>query len=172
METFTLDTNAVIAYWNKESSGPAVEKIIQYAEEGRINLAVVTRAVADLDHDKNVAHKQRQLQRLKRFQRVGTILRFDTPGSTFDGPDFFVNEKSFDKLKNILFPGLNRNHKKYMNNLYDVDHLYGHIQAGRNIFVTSEKNFLNKKEKMREIYGIKICTPEESLEQIGNTEEI
>ncbi len=172
MKTFTLDTSAVIGYWNKELSGSAVEKIIQYAEEGRIDLAVVTRAVADLDHDKNVAHKQQQLQRLKRFQRIGTILRFDTPGSTFDGPDFFVNEKSFNKLKNILFPELNKNDKKYMNNLYDVDHLYGHIQAGRSIFVTSDSHFLNKKEKIREIYGIKIYTPEESLEQIGNTEKI
>ncbi len=164
--TVTLDTSAIIAYWKRETQGSAVQKIIEYEEGGRINLALVTRAVADLARDKDIVRKKRQLQEVKRFPAIGSTLRFDTPGSTLNGPDFLVDKKSFNRLKNILFPGLARNDKDYIRKIYDIDHLWGHIRAGRSFFVTTDRHFLNKKEEIVKDYCSQIYTPEDCLEEL------
>jgi putative protease len=50
--------------------------------------------------------------------------------------------------------------------LIDVDHLMGHLWGKRDYFVTYDRNFLRKRDKLYTICGAVVCTPQECPKKI------
>ena len=80
----TLDTNVLI----DPKKADLLARIKQLAEEGKIDLAVTTRVLADKDQDKDEARKSRHLEEFEAYPKIGTVARWDM--SRWDGGDVWA----------------------------------------------------------------------------------
>jgi len=159
MLTLTLDTNCFFDYLERDSL--YVQELFELAAKGNIELAATTRIVTDtLDAWKGTGtspiwEKIRSL--LPSIRVVGSAARL---GSTRLGwGDFLISQSESDKLKKLheIMPTAQ---------IDDVDHLYGHITAGRDIFVTSDGHFLKQRKQLKEQFGVVIMNPNEAVQEI------
>jgi hypothetical protein len=82
--------------------------------------------------------------------------------SRLDSGDYLVSEEDgiiLNGLKNILVNA----------QIEDVDHLFGHIKALRDIFVTSDAHFLDHKETLLKEYKVKVLCPYDTIQRIKNS---
>lgn len=71
----TLDTNVVIQGIDGEKA-LFVDCLKKLAEEGKIDIALTTRAVADKDRDKDEARKAKHLKEFEQYPWIPTVGRF------------------------------------------------------------------------------------------------
>lgn len=169
MKKITLDTNCVINYFDKTDK--VIIQLIRLALEHKIDLAITTRVVFDVEADKISERKNLTLKKLQQFPLIGTGARFGMTklgsGDFFVGTDYVAKASALQKL---LFPNLGQNNSRFRNKISDVDHLMGHIVNKRDFFVTTDKDFLTKREILKEKFGVKILTPQECLKELKSLE--
>ena len=162
MPNVTIDTNVIISEDKKKLL--LLAQIKELVEQGFIDLAVTTRVVADKDQDRNEKRKSDHLKEFNHYPKLGTPARFDF--SRFNSGDFWAGEEHVqlsNHLATVLFGKVQGecSHTE----LADIDHLIGHLHAGRDIFVTWDKDILKKRKELRNQTGIVVNSPEELVKR-------
>ena len=174
MLKFTLDTNCIIDVDENRSNACAIRALAEAHKNGIANVAVVAIMASEKqrpgDMVSNFGQFQKRLLDLS-LNHLGLCLplgRFDITffdHCIFAGPNEVELER---KIHLILFPNLELNFQHYCNvkkissdlsagwqkshepwrkALCDVQALWNHINAQRNVFVSSDGNFLKVQNK-------------------------
>jgi len=156
----TFDTNCFFDYFERDPTH--IKRLIDLAIDGEIDLAMTTRVMADtLDKSKGpgISRIWQQIQSFPQLNTIGTDFRLDT--SRLNSGDYLVSTRDVEIIDKIasLMPGAQTE---------DIDHLFGHINAGRDIFISSDNHFLNNKKKLYKEFGVVILNPEDSIVEIEN----
>lgn len=162
MLKITLDNNCLINLLdtNSESatSVDSLREIIRQSHASIIDLAISTRVESDLENDKNSERRKEMMNYLKMFPVIGTVSR------TVEGV------RILDDIQKIVFPGgLNNESSSFNNKKNDIDHLFGHLQSERDIFITDDKGILKKAEGLETI-GIIVMSPSTLVEYLEKLE--
>ena len=67
------------------------------------------------------------------------------------------------QIEQIIFGKISLNDKHAHNKWADIDHLLGHLLAGRDVFVTSDKDLLKRRRELQQQLEIVVETPEELI---------
>lgn len=169
--SITLDTNCIINLFDRQSASatsvPELNALIRHSFSGRLKIAITTRVEADMLRDSDAGRRDEMLRTLEAFPVVGTIARFDT--SQWDKGDVFTSER-LDQLgseiKAIVFPGLQPTDNRYSNKVNDIDHLIGHLINRHDIFVTDDRDILNRSEQLRTSPGIVVMSPAQCVKYV------
>jgi len=162
----TLDTNCIIN--DIENKTNYVKQIKKLAEKGLIDLAITTRTISDKKHDPIFTRKQKHIKEFSKYKIIGTVFRIDS--SSLNSGDFIIDnteKKQIDRISEILLGKTRKNNTRFHNIICDIDHLIGHFFNKRDIFITSDKNFLKKSKRLRlkEEFNIVIENPKEFLKR-------
>jgi hypothetical protein len=154
----TLDTNCFFDYYTRDPE--KINKLIDFAKDDHIELAMTTRVMVDT-HDKwqglGASPIWQQIQSFPQLDTIGTSFRLDI--SRLDSGDYLISDNNVQTIDQI---------QKIMSDaqIEDIDHLFGHINAGRDIFITSDEHFLDKKEQLNNEFGAVILNPEDAIKEI------
>ena len=69
------------------------------------------------------------------------------------------------RIERILFGEIEPSDRRAHNKRADVDHLVGHALAGRDVFVTGDKDILRKRDALQSELGIVVETRDELLQR-------
>lgn len=89
------------------------------------------------------------------------IAVFDSPHSTFDNCVFAANNTIYSDVSTAMTK----------DNHGDAMQLEGHIRSGRDIFVTDDGDFLDRRDALRERFGVKIKSTNEIAEMFGSSSD-
>ena len=141
-----------------------MESLLKLAQEHQVELAVTTRLESEAKHEETLV-AYRELIESGTVQVIGATFRLNH--SRLGGPDTLVDEGEWKRIARAVFP--NRNPEimfRPKGNLppssLDIDHLYGHLRAERDYFVTRDKKIIRAKIRLASL-GIKVCTPEQMV---------
>lgn len=98
-----------------------------------------------------------KIQSFPILETLGSAFRIGV--SRIGSEDFVTSKKdgkTLKKLREIMRAA----------QLQDVDHLFGHIKANRDIFTTSDGHFLNHKDVLGKDFGVIILNPEDTVKRI------
>jgi hypothetical protein len=167
----TLDTNCIINLFDRQSSSASsvseLSTLIQYALSGKITISITTRVETDLMNDQDPARRADMLRTLGNFPVIGTAGVWNV--SRWDRGDVFSDDelaRRRDDIQGIVFPGLQKTDKRYVNKRNDVDHLLGHLINEQNIFVTDDGDILRHRVSLRRSPGIVVMSPLECLKHL------
>lgn len=171
----TIDANCVINLFDLTStSATSVEELrtlIRYGLENKAEIAITTRLEADLLQDPKEDRRRTLLNSLRMFPVIASIGRWDVSkwdsDEWADGPNVRLNEE----IQRILSPGLSAEDRRYNNKINDIDHLTGHVLAGRDVFVTDDRGILSKRDQLRQSPGIVVMTPAQCVAHIDSIME-
>ena len=156
MLKLTFDTSCFFDYFKR--SPEFVERLIEFQDEGKVEIAMTTRVRADTIGKR--ANSSIWIK-IKNFPCISipTVGRWDI---SYWDEDFFGGEKESD-LNDLIFFCIG----KKIRNVRDVDHLIGHINGKRDIFVTrDESEFINNRVCLEGKCNVSIMTPEECVKHI------
>lgn len=154
----TLDTNCFFDYFEREPVH--IQDLISQQARGEIEIAMTTRVMVDtLDKWKGQGTSPiwTKIQSFPILETIGSALRLDM--SRFDSGDFLISDsdiKIIDGLRHIMVTA----------QIEDVDHLFAHIAAKRDIFVTSDSHFLDHREELKNRFGATVLKPEAAVRNI------
>jgi len=158
MKYITLDTNCLFDYF--ERNPLIIHELFNLQQKGQIEIAITTRVMADT-YDKWKGEGESpiwmKIQSLPILEKIGTAFRLDI--SRLDSGDYLVSDEDvilLDSLQSIMKDA----------QIEDIDHLFGHMKAKRDVFVTSDKHFLDHKELLSKKYNIEVLQPEETIEKL------
>ncbi len=117
-----------------------------------------------------IDERRKQLrQAFERYPSAG-VGPFRLDISALDGPDALTSDMDAQlarELELTLWPGGgSRNPKRSRSRLTDVDHLLVHLRSGRDVFVTLDRDVLDKRGQLRKRFGVRVATPSEVLENL------
>lgn len=154
----TLDTNCFFDYFEREPGH--VQALIDLQAQGRIEIAMTTRVMADTLNKwkgRGTSPIWTKIQSFPILETVGSAFRLDM--SRLDSEDYLTsdaNAKMIDRLREIMIDA----------QVEDVDHLFGHIMGKRDIFATSDSHFLNHQEELKNEFEAVVLKPEDAVERI------
>ena len=158
--TVTLDTNVVREVWDVRSNASVVEKLIDLSKQGIIELAITNRIVDDIPRPP-LSDRIRELPILN-VRQIGAVFRLDHSalgdGDRL-GSDTFL-DKSAQIVSELARKGLG------IPEWQDWDHIHGHYLAGRDVFLTFDRNVLAMAGELKDALGIVILSPREFLATI------
>lgn len=161
--TITIDANCVIGLFDADSATATsvgdLRTIFRRGLSGDASIAITTRIGADLGRDRNEARRAAMLAQLEMFPIVASIQRSRV--DTLD-PNVIVDpihRALWREIQGIVFPSLTDASGKLVNKIADVDHLAGHRIAGRDVFVTDDRDLLRRHAELRSGPGILIMSP-------------
>lgn len=170
----TLDTSCVSAVANpSKSNSPvtevaAIEKILEMASNGLVQLQLTTAYERDFDRWNNPGGRAERLAWLER----APVLTIRAPGvfrlnvSVLTGEDGLAGrgEADLDKALRSILPGdYTVPGNDPARDFSDIDHLLAHHLSGASMFVTlDQKTILSKRDQLGEI-GIAVGLPTEAL---------
>jgi len=164
MLKITLDTCEII---NADRSVLLI-RLKELISQGKIDVAVTTRVIADKDQDQNLARKKTHLNALDEYPTIGTNFRLDF--SRLGSGDFLIGE-DLDligkKIEHVIFTEIHLDDKHSHNKWADVDHLIGHYQSGRDVFVTEDLDILKKHRNLHEL-GIEVESLQTFVKRMNN----
>jgi hypothetical protein len=154
----TLDTNCFFEYYERNPA--LIQELINFQEEGYIEIAVTTRVMADTN-DKSKGEGISQIwanvQSFPMLEIIGTAFRLDI--SRLDSGDYLISDDDVN-----LMGSLRRTMADAQ--MEDIDHLFGHIKAKRDIFVTSNNHFLDYQESLLLDFGTVVLPPYDTVQRI------
>ncbi len=153
----TLDTNLLLERWKNQNKAGVVEKLLNLAENGKLDLAVTTRIREDIPHPP-LSNRINQLPELG-VQQISAIFRLSL--SPLDGKDL-IQEPEFAKFCHSLSLDLSRRGRKPPD-CRDWDHIQGHYLARRDVFLTWDKAILECAQKLEEKFGVVLMRPEDFI---------
>ena len=161
--TVTLDTNVLQEHWRDQDKAGTVERLLDLNQSGRVDLAVTTRIDADIPHAP-LADRIDELPEIG-VDRIRTAFRIGV--SPIGGEDVIVGPE-MEALDAILREHAERHGTdKRRPDWRDADHLYGHMVAGRDVFLTWDGGILRLAAELRERLRIRVMRPEEFLEEMA-----
>lgn len=162
IKTITIDTNCINTKQGKE----AINKLEQWHNQGQVE--VVKTDVMDTElSDGSPTFREKALKKSQDYPEdigIGVIGHSRIGHCRVGGES---SEYLLEKIMELLFPQydkLDDDAKKRA--IRDSMHLSTHKMHNRDVFVTEDKHFLNKRDSLKERFGITILSPEEALEKI------
>lgn len=156
MSSATLDTNLLLEYWKNQKKRTVVERLVQLARDGALDLAVTSRIREDVPYPP-LSEKIDALPKLE-VREIGSVTRLDfwVLGRDMLGSDHFVETAgSLD----AEFRRLGKTPPDWR----DWDHLHAHFLSGRHVFLTWDRRVLDVAEELRMQLGMVVVTPEAYL---------
>lgn len=152
----TLDTNLPIEYLKAQEKSDVVERLLQLARDGLLDLAVTARIHEDVTHPPLSERIEALLG--QDIQEIGSVTRLGywELGRDMLGSDEFVETSA------ALDAGLERQGRRPPD-WRDWDHIHAHYLAGRDVFLTWDKDVLSLEEQLRTRLGIIVMKPEDYL---------
>ena len=156
----TLDTNCFFDYF--ERTPTYIQELVELQAQGQVEIAMTTRVMVDtVDKWKGQGHSPiwSKIQSFPKLASIGSAFRLDM--SRLDTEDYLISDsdaKLLAKLRVVMTEA----------QIEDIDHLFGHIMARRDIFITSDPHFLNHREDLKNNFGALIFRPEEAVQEIRN----
>ncbi|WP_250471896.1 hypothetical protein [Caballeronia sp. GAFFF1] len=194
MITFTLDTNCLLAVDEGRPEAGAVMALSAAHAEGKASVALV--AISASERQRAGAHLESFTDFQKRVESLGLghldllppMLIFDV---TFWDFSVWSDDGMMEKDKQIhevLFPGipyewedfcklsgldptkLVEQSKKWRNARCDVQALWSHVHAARDVFVTSDRNFHapSRAERLSSLFGVRVASPDSAATLLTN----
>lgn len=167
----TIDSNCVVGLFDQGSatatSVDELRNLMRYALSGVIRIAVTTKVEVDFARDQNDERRRAMLEQMAMLPVIAATFRLDE--SQLDEPDVILGSHEqglWDEIQRIVFPGLNENSGKRANKIADVDHLFGHKLAARDVFVTDDRDILRRYLELRDGPGIIVMSPEQCLRYV------
>jgi len=173
VEKYTLDTNCIIDLEEYRSGAKHIEKMLKAHKNNEIDLAVV--AISASENQKNGKYNQNFEEFEKKLENIELDhLQMLLPMAYWDVA--FWDHAVWDgnpvlelSIHNILFNGTPiekpQEHgfpfKKWRRNKCDVQVAWAHVHYGRDVLVTSDKNFHKHAKELSKIGIKKIIRPEE-----------
>ncbi len=151
MITVTLDTTVVRDYLSNRPGRAEVERLIELAEDGKVDLAVTARIYEDIPRPP-LSDKIMELPELGiSIQPSVTRLGFWVLGRDVLASDEFAH---------VTQPqgGLEKDWK-------DNDHVHAHYVLKRDVFLTSDRGLLERGKAFKLQFGIEIIEPKEFLKR-------
>lgn len=164
----TIDSNCVVGLFDQVSetatSVGELRNLMRYAVSGVIRISVTTKVEVDFARDRNDQRRNAILEQMTIFPIIASTFRLDE--SRLDEPDILFGpqeQRLWDEIQRIVFPGLTESSGKRANKVADVDHLLGHKLATRDVFVTDDRGILRRYSELRDGPGIVVMNPEQCL---------
>jgi hypothetical protein len=190
----TLDTNAVIVLANNEPDAEYLRQLLDRHRQGLITISVgritfyeaIPKGASELPHviaEKRITAAGLNMDRVQlyragqnqayRCQECGAIT-FDfeidrgyavcihsilAGAKKIDFNYYQYRQRRINDLEEVV-------QKSWHNHLNDVWGLIEHVSWGGNIFVTSDRDFLKKRDKLAVVVPGKILSPKETLEEL------
>ena len=156
MRTATLDTNLLLEYWKEQPKAAVVERLLDLAQNGQLDLAVTSRISADVPRPP-LSERINDLPELE-IREIGSVTRL---GYWRLGVDRFPSE-AFSALEHRITGDFRR---RGINppDVRDWDHLHGHFLAGRDAFLTWDKRILDVAPDLQNELGIVVMKPDDYL---------
>lgn len=162
MTTITLDTNCINTKQRKE----AINKLEEWRKHGLVE--IVKTDVMDTElMSGGSTFRQKALRKSESYREDMGVGVWDH--SRWDHCRF--GEESADyplkEIRDLLFPQYNKlDDYGKKRALRDSMHLATHKMYNRDVFVTEDNHFLNKKDVLKERFGIRVLSPRELVEEI------
>jgi hypothetical protein len=153
----TLDTDVIRDVWDDDGRKVHVERLIQLACEGRVDLAVTRHIEEDVPHSP-LADRVAELPELA-ISRTGGV--FVIGVSRLDGIDG-LGSGAFDEWWRAL-GARRKDGDPGLPGLRDYHHLHAHYIRGRDVFVTWDKAILRVAPLLAETFDMRVMTPESVL---------
>jgi hypothetical protein len=157
----TLDTNCFFEYFERDPA--LISEIIIFQEQGFIEIAMTTRVMSDtLDKWKgqSISPTWERIQGFPLVEVVGTVFRLDM--THLNSEDYLVTDEQEDLLNNL--------HAIISEaQIEDLDHLFGHIIAERDIFVTNDHHFLDHQEQLKQEFNVVVLNPKDAVQLMRNS---
>lgn len=168
----TVDANCIINLFDTNSetatSVEPLSELVRFAMSGRLQIAATTRVESDINKDKDDKRRKDILRALSLFPIIPSIGRWDTSKWDSDEWSDQTSEHLAEEIKQIIFPGLQTDDRRYGNKINDVDHLVGHALDRRDIFVTDDRTILKNREPLRRGLGIVVMNPTDCLAHVAS----
>jgi len=169
----------------------AVKAIIEAGKEGRINVAMVASSAAEKQitgtYLGNIGDFKKRMASLdlEHLELLKPITAFDI--SFFDHSIYPNEDQSAlqTRIFETLFPGTpfdwaehaanlgqdpaeieTQAGQKWRNKFLDAQAMWGHINYGRDVFVTSDENFARRFKSSEEFEHVVIATPSEAVDML------
>jgi hypothetical protein len=195
MKTFTLDTNCIVALDDEtRAERKAVIAIIEAGKEGRIDVAVVASSAAEKQLTGaflgNIADFKERMDKLG-LEHVELLKPIATYGMTFFDHAIYPTKEHLElqtRIFETLFPGTpaiwskhaadlgqspedtdTPDGMKWRNKFLDAQAMWGHINYGRDIFVTSDANFARRFKASEQFKDVVVVTPSEAVDMLATT---
>ena len=153
----TLDTSLLQEYWKSQDKVGVVEKLLNLAEDGELDLAITTRIREDIPRPP-LSNRINQLPELG-VQEIGAPFRLDH--SLLSGKDVLGSEE-FSKFSYSLVLTLKqKGRKRKIPDWRDWDHIQGHYLARRDVFLTWDNPVLECAQGLEEKFGVVLMKPED-----------
>ena len=170
----TLDSNCIINLLDFDSKTATsvnfLSEIIKLGLSNKVDVAITTRVEADLENDKNTERRSGMMKKINLFPVVGTVARLGV-SRLGSGDMLGGNERLFDELQKVIFPGGLEGNNNTGNMINDLDHLVGHLINKRDIFVTDDDGILKKKNALKVSPGIVVMSPKDCLDYLLEIDE-
>jgi hypothetical protein len=156
----TLDTNLLLEYWKQQDRRMIVERLIELARAGRVNLAVTARIRQDVP----APPLSEQLDRLSEIEvlETGAVARV---GLWVIGRDILGDER-FEKISAEIDEELMRRGRRPPD-WRDWDHVHAHCLSGRSVFLTWDDRILEVAPTLSQLLGVIVQTPEAWIQDVG-----
>jgi hypothetical protein len=157
----TFDSNCFFDYFERDPV--LVQELIDFQEQGYIDIAMTTRVMTDTNDkwkDKGISPIWAKIQAFPMLETIGTAFRLDI--SRLDSGDYLVSDEDAKILNDLQITLANAQ-------IEDIDHLFGHIKAKRDIFVTSDAHFLDHKESLIRKFGVTVLNPSDTIQRINKS---
>ncbi|TDC89573.1 hypothetical protein [Actinomadura sp. 7K507] len=165
---FTLDTNCVIYGVTGTHYKAELDRLVALAKAGDIELWLTAGFQDDQDRASAayVAANQAWLEKRPILGLTTGPFRFDY--SMLDGRDGFVSDATAaadEAIKGIVFPSHaqmpdasnDKQGTRWRQRMTDVQHLTSHFAHGHDVFVTSDRDILDRKARLYAEAGITVA---------------
>jgi hypothetical protein len=185
---FTLDTNCLIAVDDSRPEKDAVLGLLGAAKDGRADVAMVASSASERQvgggHLTNIGEFRVRLEAMG-FGHIELLKPIGTFSVSFYGFAVMPSQqqrKLQSDLFAALFPSVEQTWSeraaalgvdvadftspegwKWRNRLLDVQAVWAHVNYGRDIFVTSDKNFSKRLTTDPQFSDLVIATPQEAV---------
>lgn len=157
----TVDTNVIMELWKRQEKACIVEKLLDLAKYGQVDLAITARVHEDVPNPP-FSERLNQLEVIN-INEVPSVTRLDCWEL---GRDILADDNFVDTVKSIV-DNLQRASQKPPD-WRDFDHIHAHFLLQRDVFLTWDGQILNISKDLHDQLGIVIMSPESFLEDYQN----
>lgn len=164
----TIDTNCIIGLLDAKSetatSVDELRELIRYSLSGSIQISITSKLEDDLGRDRNENRRIEMMHGISMFPVVASVASLELNESgivvTHTDPKQVA---ILHEIIRVVFPGLTKESGKIPNKLADCGHLFGHMIARRDVFVTDDKGIIRRSKELRDGFGIVVMNPSDCL---------
>lgn len=155
----TLDANLLHEYWKERPKRDHVERLLELAKAGAVELAVTARIREDIPADPLATELQERLADLG-IEEVGSVTRLNywVLGRDYLASDeFLAVQNEADELL------CHRSHP--VPDWRDWDHVHAHFLQRRDVFLTWDKRLLDVADLLDKRLSVRVMAPDDYLAQ-------